>query len=208
MRRVPVKSVRGLPKLVPQGKRLDARQSKLFVFCEKSTGLAGFRAESKADPNGELERMAGLLAIQCLVRGSDPEDFAILVAAETVFTNRLVSRAKELLEEGRAAASPVSLSPRQTEILRAVICNRANKEIASRLNISVRTVKFHISSLLSKFRAENRAELARRATGFLRPKMLRAEDLDAEEFASDHRRNDLECLEVISDHRQASAGVQ
>jgi DNA-binding CsgD family transcriptional regulator len=208
MEKTPVKKVRGLAKAAPQGKKLDSRQSKLFVFCEKSTGLAEFRAEAKADPNGELERMAGLLAIQCLVRGADPDDFAILVAAESAFTNRVVSRAKGLLEEGRAASSPVSLSPRQSEILRAVICNCANKEIASRLNISVRTVKFHISALLGKFRAANRAELARRAAGFLRPKMLRAEDMEVQEFASEPSRNEPERLTVISSHRQASARVQ
>ena len=54
-------------------------------------------------------------------------------------------------------------------MLNAVLCNRANKEIASKLNITVRTVKFHISSLLSKFGVESRAELARRAAGFMRP---------------------------------------
>jgi len=42
-----------------------------------------------------------------------------------------------------------------------VLSNRANKEIASKLNITVRTVKFHISTLLSKFGVETRTELAR-----------------------------------------------
>ncbi len=115
--------------------------------------------------------MAGLLAMQCLVRGSDPDDFEILVAAERTFSSRLQSRAKELLEEGRAVTSPSCLSPRQQEILHSVIRNQANKEIASKLNITVRTVKFHISSLLSRFGVDNRAELARRAAGFLRPAM-------------------------------------
>jgi DNA-binding CsgD family transcriptional regulator len=113
--------------------------------------------------------MAGLLAMQCLVRGTEPEDFEILVAAERSFASRLQSRAKELLEEGRAVASPSCLSPRQQEILHSVICNQANKEIATKLNITVRTVKFHISSLLSRFGVENRTELARRAAGFLHP---------------------------------------
>jgi DNA-binding CsgD family transcriptional regulator len=60
------------------------------------------------------------------------------------------------------------LSPRQQEILHSVIRNQANKEIASKLNITVRTVKFHISSLLSRFGVDNRTDLARRAAGFLR----------------------------------------
>ena len=143
------------------------------MFCERSTGAAQFRAESTADLNCTVERMASLLAMQCLVRGTDPDDFEILVAAESSFASRLQTRAKELLEEGRAVASPSCLSSRQQEILHSVIRNQANKEIASKLNITVRTVKFHISSLLSRFGVENRAELARRAAGFLRPAMDR-----------------------------------
>ena len=163
-----MKRVRAFPKLVPQGRKHESNPPNVFVFCEKSTGAARFHAESNSDPNYIIERMAGLLAVQCLVRGSDPSDFAILVPAATTLGNRLVSRAKELLEQGRAAAGPSTLSPRQKEILQSVMCNRANKEIASLLNITVRTVKFHISSLLNKFGVENRSELARRATGLLR----------------------------------------
>lgn len=39
----------------------------------------------------------------------------------------------------------------------------ANKEIAASLNLSERTVKFHVSSLLSKFRVRGRMELVREA---------------------------------------------
>lgn len=163
-----VKKVRAFPKLVPQSRKHESNPPNVFVFCEKSTGAARFHAESNSDPNYIIERMAGLLAVQCLVRGSDPSDFAILVPTETSLGSRLVSRAKELLEQGREAAGPSTLSPRQKEILQSVMSNRANKEIASLLNITVRTVKFHISSLLTKFGVENRAELARRATGLLR----------------------------------------
>ena len=107
--------------------------------------------------------------MQCLVRGEDPDDFAVLVPADNSLAGQLISRTKDLLDQGREASNPKSLSPRQKEILRSVLCNRANKEIASKLNITVRTVKFHISSLLSKFGVENRTELARKAAGSLRP---------------------------------------
>jgi DNA-binding CsgD family transcriptional regulator len=173
-----VKKVRAFPKLVPQARKSETNPPKMFVFCEKSTGAARFHAESNSDPNYVVERMAGLLAVQCLVRGSDPGDFAILVPAEMSLTNRLVSRAKELLDEGRANASPQALSPRQKEILQSVVNNRANKEIASRLNITVRTVKFHVSSLLNKFGVENRNELARRAAGLVRPGVAETESIN------------------------------
>jgi DNA-binding CsgD family transcriptional regulator len=157
--------------LVQQKKR-EANTSNLFVFCEKRTGVAQFRAASNVDFDCTMERIAGLLAMQCLVRGQEPSDFEVMVPAERVIIDRLVSRAEELLEEGRAVACPASLSPRQREVLHSVINNRANKEIASKLNITVRTVKFHISTLLSKFGVESRSELARRAAGFVRSEVL------------------------------------
>jgi predicted ArsR family transcriptional regulator len=40
----------------------------------------------------------------------------------------------------------------------------ANKEIACELNLSERTVKFHVSSLLAKFKVHSRMELMREAT--------------------------------------------
>jgi DNA-binding NarL/FixJ family response regulator len=51
------------------------------------------------------------------------------------------------------------LSRREQEVLDALLENLANKEIASRLNISERTVKFHVSNLLSKFGVRRRADL-------------------------------------------------
>lgn len=167
-----MKKIRVFPKLVQQQKKREASSPNLFVFCERKTGVAQFRANSNADYDCTVERIAGLLAMQCLVRGQNPGDFEIMVPAEGQFISRLVTRAQELLKEGRAVACPASLSERQREVLHSVMDNRANKEIASKLNITVRTVKFHISTLLSKFGVESRVELARRAAGFMRPAIL------------------------------------
>jgi DNA-binding CsgD family transcriptional regulator len=179
-----VKKVRVFGKLVQHDKKQEPNKPNVFVFCEASTGVAQFRTESTADPESTVERVAGLLAMQCLVRGQNPQDFQVLVPAEKALMGRLVSRAEELLEEGRSIACPASLSPRQKEVLHSVLSNRANKEIASKLNITVRTVKFHISTLLSKFGVETRTELARRAAGFASPPLLTpeiaADDLSAE----------------------------
>jgi DNA-binding CsgD family transcriptional regulator len=153
---------------VDDKKTISTGSSAWFVFCQKSTGVAQFRALSNDDLDSSVERIAGQLAMQCLVRGHDPDDFVVLVPADGKIVGRFLSRAKELLEEGRAVTRPSSLSSRQSEILLSVIRNRPNKEIASKLNITVRTVKFHVSSLLNKFGVDNRAELARRATDFLR----------------------------------------
>jgi len=195
-----VKKVRSFPKLVAQSRKHETNSPSVFVFCEKSTGAARFHAEANSDPEYIIERMAGLLAVQCLVRGSDPSDFAILVPAESALGSRLVGRAKELLEQGRAAASPATLSPRQREILQSVMSNRANKEIASLLNITVRTVKFHISQLLSKFGAENRSELVRRAAAHFRPDGVEPEHVNLDRRSDRMRPSDFRPMPVGSLH--------
>jgi DNA-binding NarL/FixJ family response regulator len=55
--------------------------------------------------------------------------------------------------------SPAELSRREQEVLSGLLENLANKEIADRLHISERTVKFHVSNLLAKFGVRRRADL-------------------------------------------------
>jgi len=52
-----------------------------------------------------------------------------------------------------------NLSRREQEVLDSLLENLSNKEIASRLNIAERTVKFHVSNLLNKFGVRRRADL-------------------------------------------------
>jgi DNA-binding NarL/FixJ family response regulator len=53
----------------------------------------------------------------------------------------------------------VDISRRQREVLDLLLDNLSNKEIASKLFVSERTVKFHVSNLLSKFGVQRRADL-------------------------------------------------
>ena len=60
-----------------------------------------------------------------------------------------------------AGATPtLPLTPREREVLRLVAGGRSNKEIARTLGITERTAKFHVTSLLNKLGAENRARAA------------------------------------------------
>jgi DNA-binding NarL/FixJ family response regulator len=56
----------------------------------------------------------------------------------------------------------VSFSKREREVLDAVLRDKSNKEIGEDLNITERTVKFHVSSLLRKCGVRNRHDLIRR----------------------------------------------
>jgi len=57
-----------------------------------------------------------------------------------------------------------NLTSREVQVLQELAKGLANKEIAATLNLSERTVKFHVSSLLAKFRVRGRMELVREAS--------------------------------------------
>jgi len=64
----------------------------------------------------------------------------------------------------RAGATPpapggMALSRRERQVLDGLLENLSNKEIGTRLYISERTVKFHVSNLLAKFAVPRRGDL-------------------------------------------------
>jgi DNA-binding CsgD family transcriptional regulator len=132
-----------------------------FVLYERSSGAVRFRVD--ADPDGGLpvEQVAGLLAMHCLVRGQAPEDFEVMVITRESLLHAAAERAEQLLAAGRAIGGGVKISRREQDVLSGVLQNLANKEIAAKLNVSERTVKFHVSSLLAKFGVTDRVALSR-----------------------------------------------
>lgn len=158
----------------PQG-NLFRVQPKRFVFYDKGTGTERFEVKADASGNLPVDQAASLMAIHCFVRGRTPKDFAIMVAPEEDLLDGLVPMAKRLVQACTENRSPVQLSARQREVLRAVMQDGSNKEIASKLNISVRTVKFHISALFEKFNVQSRVSLIRKASDVLLPEATVAE---------------------------------
>ena len=53
----------------------------------------------------------------------------------------------------------VSLSKREKEVLQLVLQGKSNKQIALSLDISVRTVEFHLKNIYAKFQVSSRIEL-------------------------------------------------
>jgi len=135
----------------------------VYLFYEKTSGTAHFHVE--AGPDGELpvDHAAGLLAMHCLVRGQSPSDYMIMVPASQESLGGLEEKAEKLLQAGHKVKSAVRLTRREEEVLNGILRSLANKEIASELNLSERTVKFHVSSLLAKFKVRGRMELMREA---------------------------------------------
>jgi DNA-binding NarL/FixJ family response regulator len=123
----------------------------VYLFYEKTTGTAHFHVEAGPDGEFPIDHAAGLLAMHCMVRGQSPSDYLIMVPAAPENLQDLNKRAQSLLDAGHSVKASVKLTRREEEVLDGILRSLANKEIASELNLSERTVKFHVSSLLSKF---------------------------------------------------------
>jgi len=68
--------------------------------------------------------------------------------------------AARLMREVQAPDSPEKLTARETEVLRLLAQGRSNKEIGSTLIIGEKTVKTHVSSILSKLGVPSRTQAA------------------------------------------------
>jgi DNA-binding CsgD family transcriptional regulator len=108
------------------------------------------------------QEAASLLAMQCVMHGQAPQDFRVMVPIGGDLPNGLGPLTRRLIEACMSMHSDVLLSQRQHEVLRLVLEDLSNKEIAGELHIGVRTAKFHVSALLEKFGVANRAHLAKK----------------------------------------------
>jgi DNA-binding NarL/FixJ family response regulator len=75
----------------------------------------------------------------------------------------VASKLLQRMSHPSGAGTPAELTSREAQVLRLLAQGRANKEIAAELVISERTVKFHVSAILSKLGAGNRTEAVRLA---------------------------------------------
>jgi DNA-binding CsgD family transcriptional regulator len=147
--------------------RCSRSHAQRFVFFDRRTGTCRFEIKATDDGQFPVDQAASLLAIQCVARQQDPHDFSVMVALEENLVDGLMGRATQLIQSCAEAKLPVPLSRRQQEVLTAVAQNLTNKEIAGRLNVSVRTVKFHVSALLEKFEVRGRVDLMLEAADLL-----------------------------------------
>jgi DNA-binding CsgD family transcriptional regulator len=77
----------------------------------------------------------------------------------TTVTCKLPLRSLSLVPETPAAGRIADLRPREREVLELMVGGLRNREIAERLFITVRTVKFHVSNILRKLDVQSRAEV-------------------------------------------------
>ncbi len=119
-------------------------------------------------------------AIGYLLKDTDAEELkrAIQAAAEGR-VHLAPEAAARLMREVRAPESPEELTEREVEVLRLVARGQANKQIASSLFVSEKTVKAHVSSILMKLGVQSRTQAALHA---VRTGLVSTEELGEESW--------------------------
>jgi DNA-binding NarL/FixJ family response regulator len=147
----------GLRLLRELGPRLpDTR----FVMLTVSTDQADVLEAVRLGASGYLTKDLDADALLRSIRGVRDGDLAM--------PRRLAARTmRDLVESGsgRTAAPRTGmggLSRREDEILRLLASGLTDREIGEALTISTRTVETHVSNILRKLDARNRAEASRR----------------------------------------------
>ena len=78
---------------------------------------------------------------------------------DPVVTQRVISRVREA-EHARQSVAFRDLSDREMEVLAQVAQGKSNAQIADSLSLAEKTVRNHVSAILSKLGLSNRVEAA------------------------------------------------
>ncbi|ACK65632.1 two component transcriptional regulator, LuxR family [Rippkaea orientalis PCC 8801] len=99
-----------------------------------------------------------------MVKPFEPEELAAQVESSLSQARRLMEhKAGISLDEAHKIQVPsnVELTPTELKVIQLVAQGLSNREIASKLNVSQRTIESHVSNMLNKTSLHNRTELAR-----------------------------------------------
>jgi len=82
------------------------------------------------------------------------------VAGEPVLESRVASKIMARFREEQKPLPHEQLTPRELEVLKLIGQGLSNQEIADKLFIGIKTVKTHVSNILSKLQVEDRTQAA------------------------------------------------
>ena len=101
-----------------------------------------------------------------LLKGAPREEIfkAIRIASQGGSLLQPIVASKLLQRVAEPEFKPASLTYREREVLGLLVQGKTNQEIAQTLVISLRTAKFHVSSILHKLGAANRTEASAMAS--------------------------------------------
>ncbi len=146
------------------------QESDLRVIAEASNGAEAVEAFERHRPDVTLLdlRMPVMEGVEAVrqIRERDPHAKVIVL---TTYDIHDVLAGKTYLAPAAAAklaegVTRVQLTPRELATLRLIADGQSNKEIASQLGISERTVKTHLGHLFEKLGVTSRTEAVKIAT--------------------------------------------
>ena len=117
-------------------------------------------------------------AIGYLLKNTDAEELGRAIKAAAAGKVQMAPEAAaRLLREVRAPENPEALTGRETEVLELLARGRSNKQIARSLYVGERTVKTHVSHILTKLGVKSRTQAALYAVraGLVSPEELQEE---------------------------------
>lgn len=98
-------------------------------------------------------------AIGYLLKDTDADALCRAIKAAAAGQVQLTPQAAaRLMQVVSSPESPEELTERETEVLRLMAQGQSNKEIARSLSISEKTVKVHVSNILSKLGVQSRTQ--------------------------------------------------
>jgi DNA-binding CsgD family transcriptional regulator len=156
--------------------------AKEFVFFDKKTGARRFEVKASKDGSVSMDQAVNMLAIYCVARHHLPRDFQVMVMAEEKLVDDLRRRSLKLMRTCSDAMTRMPLSRRQYQVLTGISQDLSNKEIGARLNLSERTIKFHVSAMLEKFGVRGRADLLLEAGDCLLEQAAQGREANSESF--------------------------
>ncbi len=143
------------------------------LLMPEMNGIAATEAIRRALPDTEVIALTSVLedatvvgairagAIGYLLKDTDSAELIRAIKAAAAGQVQLSPKAAaRLMREVRVPESPESLTERETEVLRLIAAGMSNKEIAQALVIGEKTVKTHVSNVLSKLGVTSRTQAA------------------------------------------------
>ncbi len=128
----------------------ESERIRVIVVGESPITRAGLEA---ALLDSDRFEVVGASGIACAAALSEAAAASAVLMDNTAFNSWLSGTA----DHPAKLSSPV-LTPREIEVLRLLADGASNKIIAHQLGISDHTVKFHVTSILSKLNAGTRTE--------------------------------------------------
>ena len=143
------------------------------IVMPEMGGIEAIRAVHASYPNTQILALSSFQegeqvrealqagAIGYLLKDIAPDELAAAIRSARAGRRSLAPEAAEALIDAATEPAPdYDLTDRQIEVLRLLAKGHSNAEIARDLTISLATARFHVSQILSKMDAANRAEAA------------------------------------------------